>query len=104
MNTILILGMVFFLLNNMACKKSIDPSFNDSGFPNEIEKHTKISCNTISINLYDEVVFVAIKNGMHQGKGYSFYSKGIEKIMPKNKSHVKDIFSTINQFFLKQFK
>ena len=72
-------------------------------FPNEIEKHTKISCNTISINLYDEVVFVAIKNGMHQGKGYSFYSKGIEKIMPRNKSHVKDIFSTISQFFQKTF-
>jgi hypothetical protein len=71
-------------------------------YPKEIEKHTKISCNTISINLYDEVVFVAIKNGMHQGKGYSFYSKGIEKIMPRNKSHVKAIFSTINQFFLKR--
>lgn len=46
-NTILFLGMVFFLLNNMACKKSVDPSFNDSGFPKEIEKIIVYKCATV---------------------------------------------------------
>ena len=67
-------------------------------FPDEVGPETSIVINSSLINLNNEVVFVAIKNGMHQTKGFSFYSKGLENLAPPDNAHVKDIFQTINNF------
>lgn len=68
-------------------------------YPNEIEKDCEIIYNEQRINFYNEVNFVAIKNGMHSSKGYISYHGDIEKFQPKNNSHVKEIFNSINNFF-----
>lgn len=67
-------------------------------YPDEICNDTSIKSNTTSIKLIDKVVFVAIKNGMHQGKGFSFYSEGLKDLVPQNNAHVKEIHKTISNF------
>ena len=68
-------------------------------FPEEVIPETQFILNKIKFNLFDEVAFVAIKNGMHQGKGFAFFTKKIEKFAPKNRSHVKKLHYTILKFF-----
>jgi hypothetical protein len=68
-------------------------------YPNEIKKDFEVTYNKQRINFYNEVNFVAIKNGMHSSKGYISYHGEIEKFQPKNNSHVKEIFNSINNFF-----
>ena len=64
-----------------------------------IQKDFEVIYNKQRINFYNEVNFVAIKNGMHSSKGYISYHGEIEKFQPKNNSHVKEIFNSINNFF-----
>ena len=68
-------------------------------YPNEIKKDFEVIFNKKKINFYNEVNFVAIKNGMHSSRGYSSYHGEIENYQPKNNSHVKEIFNSINNFF-----
>jgi len=68
-------------------------------YPNEIKKDFYVVYNQKKINFFNEVSFVAIKNGMHSAKGYSSYHGEIEKFQPHDKSHVKEIFNSINNFF-----
>ena len=49
------------------------------------------------INLNNYVNFIAIKNGMHDQKGY-FYSN-FEHFNLKNNDHVKNIYNVINDYF-----
>lgn len=69
-------------------------------YKKEIKKNFKIKTNQkISINLYDYVNFVAIKNGEHQSKGYVISSPEMKKYFPKENFHVKDLFKTIDSYF-----
>ena len=67
-------------------------------YPDEIKSNTIITINSNIVQLDKEVVFVAIKNGMHQSKGFSFYSKGLKDYIPENNVHVKHIHQTISSF------
>ena len=67
-------------------------------YPDEICHDTFINSNSTSIKLFDEVVFVAIKNGMHQSRGFSFYTEGLKDLIPQNNAHVKEIHKTISNF------
>ena len=49
------------------------------------------------INLNNYVNFIAIKNGMHDQKGY-FYSNS-EHFYLNNNDHVKNIHNLINDYF-----
>lgn len=69
-------------------------------YPSEILKSDFIVVNDeLKICIYQEVVFVAIKNGMHQSKGFAFFSPGICSISPKDKTHVKDLYGAILNYF-----
>tara|TARA_B110000444_G_scaffold233743_2_gene243517 strand:+ start:210 stop:1508 length:1299 start_codon:yes stop_codon:yes gene_type:complete len=68
-------------------------------YSNEITKDMFITINGKKIHLFDQVVFVAVKNGMHQSKGYAYFSDGIKKSIPKNNDHVLNINKTVLSFF-----
>ena len=68
-------------------------------YPKEITKDTIYGNDIKKKSLYSEVVFVAIKNGMHNGRGYVYLTDTISKYKLENNSHVKNINSMIKQYF-----
>lgn len=68
-------------------------------YPNEIDDQTQIVINNNRINLKKHVVFVAIKNGKHQSKGYAYFSHELSKYKPIDNTHVKNIFYSIKKYF-----
>ena len=72
-------------------------------YDKEILKNDKfILFDKKEITLYNLISFVAIKNGEHTQQGYSFFIGDICKEKPKNDTHVKNIFYSINNFFTKK--
>ena len=57
-----------------------------------------LSFNQVEIKLFDEVSFVALKNGIHNPKGYLFTSINVSN-NDKSSFHVKKIFEIINNYF-----
>ena len=57
-----------------------------------INKDTKI-------NFLNELVFVAIKNGMHDSKGYVACSPNLRLELPKEPVHVSNIHDIILRYF-----
>lgn len=55
--------------------------------------------NDKKMPLKDQVVFVAIKNGMHQGKGFAYFSDEIKNFAPSNGAHVREIYFSILKSF-----
>ena len=55
--------------------------------------------NNKKLNFFEEVVFVAIKNGMHDSKGYVYYSPSSHFKVPKNPIHVSKIHEMILSYF-----
>ena len=68
-------------------------------YENEIHKSCFIKLKEKKINIFNETVFVAIKNGMHHEKGFAFFTNKVSKFAPDNNSHVKNIHSTILSLF-----
>ncbi len=69
-------------------------------YPNEILETDYICLpNNEKLLVRPMVNFVAIKNGMHSGEGFTIISGGLKGTSFKNGSHVKDINSVILQFF-----
>jgi hypothetical protein len=67
-------------------------------YPHEISLDLEFEVDGVSKGrLLPHVVFVAIKNGMHQSKGFAYFSKGIK--VPPNGKHVKNIYNSITGFF-----
>lgn len=65
-------------------------------YKKEIKKNFEINILNKKINFYDHVVFVAIKNGMHDGRGY-IYSNFLKKM--SKSIHIKDLHKLIlNEF------
>ena len=48
--------------------------------------------------LKDKLIFVAIKNGMHQEEGLCIFSEGIKDFAPSEGDHVKEIHGSILNF------
>lgn len=69
-------------------------------YPNEIFKHSYIMINDEKLLLNEHVVFVAIKNGEHQNKGYAYYTNGLKKFVPPSNSHVSEIHDVVMKFFI----
>ena len=68
-------------------------------YPLEITDKTIISCSGKESQLADLIIFVAIKNGEHQSKGFAYFSEGLEDFAPPQGSHVAKIHNTVLQFF-----
>ncbi|MEQ9006239.1 MAG: hypothetical protein RLP12_00030, partial [Ekhidna sp.] len=51
-------------------------------YPNEITVQTSVNIANGAEKLAKHVVFVAIKNGMHQSKGFSYFSERIKQFAP----------------------
>ena len=69
-------------------------------YPNEIKKDdTIVIDNKLELDFYKEIVFVAIKNGMHDTKGYVFCSPNLELELPENPIKI----SKLNNIILSNF-
>lgn len=69
-------------------------------YPNEISSKTLLVDKVSNrINFGEYVSFVALKNGMHQGKGFVYASKGFSKYMPSEDSHVCKLNHSILTFY-----
>lgn len=68
-------------------------------YPYEITPQTQYQVGERKAALLPEVSFVAIKNGMHQQKGFAFFTPGIAKHAPPDKAHVAKLAWTVKQFF-----
>ena len=65
-------------------------------YPIEIKKEDQLIINkNLELNFSKEVLFVAIKNGKHDTKGYGFYSPNINFEIPKKSIHVSEINNLI---------
>jgi hypothetical protein len=68
-------------------------------YPDEILDTDMLHYKSVSIRMIQEVAFVAIKNGMHQSKGFAFFTPGIAVFSPENGAHVKSLYSTVLNYF-----
>jgi len=68
-------------------------------YPSEITDKTMITYSGKQSQLSDLVIFVAIKNGEHQSKGFAYFSDGVSEFAPPQGSHVAKIHNTVLQFF-----
>jgi len=99
------------ILKNIKCKKNNLNIFSEIEerdkslfviltYPHEIEKDDYLIINeNIKLNLFKEVVFVAIKNGMHDSKGYVFCSPNSNFKNPKEPVHVSKLYDIILSYF-----
>ena len=69
-------------------------------YPNEILETDVLKSESVSLRMLQEVAFVAIKNGMHQSKGFAFFTPGIANFSPEDSSHVKGLYSTVLNYFI----
>jgi hypothetical protein len=68
-------------------------------YPKEIDAAFAVSVNGKTILLSEHVVFVAIKNGMHDARGFFCAHGTVAKFLPASEAHVKSFHSTILSFF-----
>ena len=76
-----------------------DKLFVTLTYPDEMAAADILMHGSIKLEILQEVVFVAIKNGMHQSKGFAFFTPDIAKLCPENDSHVKELYSTVINYF-----
>ncbi|MCW5649324.1 MAG: hypothetical protein KIS62_06250 [Ramlibacter sp.] len=68
-------------------------------YPHEVTPAEHIKVGDTTVPLAPLVAFVAIKNGMHQSKGFAFFTSGIAPYAPPDGAHVKELNTTIKRFF-----
>jgi hypothetical protein len=68
-------------------------------YPNEITAETMVKLGTGLVALQPLVAFVAIKNGMHDAKGYAFFRGSVEAHSPRDGEHVGRLFETVRSYF-----
>jgi hypothetical protein len=76
-----------------------DKLFITLTYPDEIVDADTVRYGSVTLKIHQEVAFVAIKNGMHQSKGFAFFTPGIASLSPENGSHVKDLYWTVLDYF-----
>lgn len=76
-----------------------DKLFVTLTYPDEMVAADILRHGSIKLEILQEVAFVAIKNGMHQSKGFAFFTPEIAKLCPANDSHVKELYSTVINYF-----
>lgn len=71
-------------------------------YPREITRKTIAYCRGASIRLLDSVVFVAVKNGEHDGTGYIYMSANIPPASIQTGDHVLNLYCVIKEYFSRQ--
>lgn len=84
---------IFGEIDNRGSDLFVTLSYDD-----EITSETEVLIGNEWTSIYDDVVFVAIKNGEHEGRGFAFFTDGIPSV-PKEKAHVAELFTSIREFF-----
>lgn len=72
--------------------------FASTTYPHEIQEKDKIFVGGTERNIIDDMVFVALKNGMHDTCGYQ-YVLGPPELLVEEGSHVANIYHKIHSFF-----
>ncbi len=75
-------------------KKNDHDLFVTLSYPYEIKKNDEIKFENIKINLYNNINFVAIKNGLHNGNGYYLDTHKKSTNRP-----LKELFNDIETYF-----
>jgi hypothetical protein len=69
-------------------------------YPFEVKNEFEVNFENKKINLKKYISFVALKNGMHDGKGFAFTN--IENFFERNsKLELKSFFNKIQEYFEK---
>ncbi len=68
-------------------------------YPGEVTEKTVYQVDGRLFELHPQVAFVAIKNGMHQEKGFVYFSRKIEGYAPPDGAHVKELNKAIKDIF-----
>jgi len=68
-------------------------------YPQEISAESRFIVRGRSAPLSPEVSFVAIKNGMHQGGGYAFFTTGFSRYAPSERAHCCQLGIAIKKYF-----
>jgi len=68
-------------------------------YAREVTDTTVFRVDDRAIPLKEAVVFVAIKNGMHQGKGFAYFTPEVTRYAPNEGDHVKTLYGTITRYF-----
>jgi hypothetical protein len=68
-------------------------------FSDEINKKTHIIYEGGTFLLKKYTIFVAIKNGEHQNKGFAYFSEGLMDVAPTSGCQVSKIHNTVLNFF-----
>lgn len=98
------------ILSELRISGKVEPLFGDIEnrgkelfvtltYPDEILGVDVLKSELASLKMLQEVAFVAIKNGMHQSKGFAFFTPGIAKLAPEDGSHVKGLYATVRKYF-----
>jgi hypothetical protein len=74
-------------------------AFVTLSYPHEITSKTTVVADNVRFQLSSEVVFVALKNGMHSSEGYAFFSRGVTKYAPADRQHVKELYKSMESYF-----
>ena len=76
-----------------------DSLFVTLTYPNEIFDDTFVVIDGVEIFINKFLSFVAVKNGMHDGKGFSFFTPQVAKCSPVDNAHVCCLFQSIAEYF-----
>jgi hypothetical protein len=68
-------------------------------YPNEITETTELEGDAARVKLASHVVFVAIKNGMHESHGYLYCRGAVEQFAADDGSHISQIYHTVMRYF-----
>jgi hypothetical protein len=67
-------------------------------YPNRIDERSTASLDGVKIDIYNKLVFVALKNGMHSPVGYAFFTDGVASYAPENMAHVCELYKTVKSY------
>lgn len=70
-------------------------------YSKELKKNYFLEYNKKRVDLFSQVVFVALKNGIHHHEGFNFFSKNLINDKNLNNFHIKDLFFVIKNYFNK---
>ena len=65
----------------------------------KIENELIVKRGNKRIDLKQHVVFVAIKNGMHDGKGFVYYKGRVADFAVEDGAHVKGLYTVVSKYF-----
>lgn len=68
-------------------------------YPHEIDQSVTIEAGGRTLQMAEHVAFVAIKNGMHQGLGFAYFTPGVAPYAPKEGDHVSALHGTVSAYF-----